>query len=122
MDRKYCPDTVDKFSDTFLDAWDVMQAMCHNNAVEKGWWESNRSDGECIALMHSELSEALEYLRKGNGASDHITGFSGGEEELADVVIRIMDFAERKGMAVSAAILEKMKFNATRPYKHGKKF
>lgn len=37
----------------------------HNNAVSKGWWEEERSFAELIALMHSELSEALEDIRNG---------------------------------------------------------
>jgi hypothetical protein len=34
-------------------------------AIEKGWWEGERNEGELIALMHSELSEGLEAIRKG---------------------------------------------------------
>lgn len=77
--------------------------------------------GEMIALMHSELSEALEYYRKGNGPSDHIM-FSGLEEEFADVIIRILDTAHKMNLHLGAAILAKMNFNESRPYKHGKKF
>ena len=44
--------------------WNVVQTKVHNNAKEKGWWDEERNDGEMIALMHSELSEALEALRK----------------------------------------------------------
>lgn len=82
-----------------------------------------RNDGEIIALMHSELSEALESLRHGNDKSDHIPEFSGVEEELADTVIRIMDYAHRRGLKVAEAIIAKMAFNHNRPMRHGgKKF
>ena len=37
--------------------------LCHSVAKSKGWWETERNDGELIALMHSELSEALEAMR-----------------------------------------------------------
>jgi hypothetical protein len=41
--------------------------LCHATAKEKGWWDFERSDGELIALMHSELSEALEAMRNDLG-------------------------------------------------------
>ena len=35
---------------------------CHSTAKLKGWWDDERNDGELLALMHSELSEALLYF------------------------------------------------------------
>ncbi len=94
----------------------------HKNAVAHGWWEDERSFGEIVALMHSELSEALEYARKNpNATSDHIPAFTGIEEELADVIIRIFDYAGQKNLRLGEAIFAKMEFNKTRPYKHGNK-
>ena len=94
----------------------------HKNAVEHGWWEEERSVGEIIALMHSELSEALEYARVNpNAKSNHIPEFTGIEEELADVIIRIFDYAGKEDLRLGEAIFEKMKYNKTRPYKHGNK-
>ena len=71
--------------------------------------------------MHSELSEALESLRKMNCKSDHIEGFFGVEEELADVIIRIMDAASAKGWRIAEALIAKKNYNKTRSYKHGDK-
>lgn len=90
-------------------------------ARDHGWEDPNQNDGELICLMHSELSEALEALRHGNPPSEHIPEFSGVEEELADAVIRIMNYAANKGHRLPEAILAKKEFNRNRPYKHGGK-
>jgi NTP pyrophosphatase (non-canonical NTP hydrolase) len=86
-----------------------------------GFWAGPRNAGEAIALMHSELSEALEAVRS-NAMSEKIPGFSGLEEELADAIIRICDYAGGMGLYLPEAIEAKMAYNATRPKKHGKEF
>lgn len=87
------------------------------NAAQ-GFWDSENT-GEKIALMHSELSEALEADRK-KLTSDHIPDFDGIEEELADCMIRIFDFAGHHELRLAEAFSAKLEYNLTRPYRHGK--
>ena len=112
-----------KFEKYFIDSCQEMQKAIHKNAVEKGFWKNlgKELDGVKIALMHSELSEALEVMREGNKKSKKVPQISHLEEELADVVIRIMDFAEARGLNLGIAILLKHKYNCDRPYMHGGK-
>ena len=119
----------------------------HENAVAHGFWESDRPFAEQIALMHSELSEALEEFRDGKGLNEiyyNCTAEGPGRQnclypgilcpeecpnqkpegipiELADAIIRICDACGQYGIDLDRAIRLKMEYNKTRPYKHGKK-
>lgn len=108
----------------FVRGWISLASDVHESARQKGFWEDGveRNNGEMLALIHSEISECLEELRKGNPADDKLPEFLGTEVELADAVIRIMDLAHARGWKVAEAIEAKMKYNATRAHKHGKEF
>ena len=85
----------------------------HLNAVNHGWWENIRPVPELLCLIHSEVSEALEAYRKNDNGNL--------AEELADVMIRVMDMAEGYGIDIEAEIIKKHEHNKTRSYKHGGK-
>jgi len=116
----YFREESEALADRFVNVFNRIGYLVHETAKTKGWWDTERNDGEAIALMHSELSEGLEALRK-NLESDHIVGFDGIEEELADVIIRIMDLAQARRWKVAEALIGKIEFNFNRERKHGGK-
>lgn len=102
--------------------------QAHATAVNKGWWEQlDSTDIKCIpeklALVHSEISEALEAYR----ADLLYTVFDAGGKpkgfpsELADAVIRIADLCGRFDIDLTRAIRIKMQYNKKRPHRHGGK-
>jgi hypothetical protein len=98
------------------------QEEIHTLAKVKGWYEEERNIGEVIALIHSELSEALEEWREGTPAYYIKDGKPCGFwVEMADAVIRILDYAEAQDISLESVIEAKHNYNKTRPYRHGGK-
>ena len=106
-----------------------LQYQAWATAEEHGWHEEGETNlvPVKLALIHSEVSEALEENR-----NDDITGREiyynpgnlkpeGCGIELADVGIRVLDLAESLGIDMEECLAVKMEYNESRPYKHGGK-
>ena len=96
------------------------QRLAHSTATDAGWYNDpatgepvERNFGEVVALMHSELSEALEADRKGL-MDDKLPHRDGREVEFADCIIRILDTAAALGLDVAGALIEKNRYNQQR--------
>jgi len=68
-----------------------------------------------LLLLNGEVAEAVEVLRKDQGAERL-------HEELADIMIRLLDLMGYAQMDVDSVVAAKMEYNATRPYRHGRAF
>jgi NTP pyrophosphatase (non-canonical NTP hydrolase) len=98
----------------FIDYLEDLASQAYTTSFKHGFHENYANDLKVptsLALIHSEVSEALEAHRHGEGIG----------EELADIVIRTLDLAAAEQLNLGKLILEKMQKNKLRPYLHGGK-
>ncbi|MBK5213606.1 MAG: hypothetical protein JJE55_08110 [Flavobacteriaceae bacterium] len=119
-----------------------LSKQIHANNVQKGFYEGEKNIGEMLALVHSEVSEALECDRKEEYFKKYQYPLSNlkqlpdltfqiqffndvkdtFEDELADIMIRVMALAAFKNIDLESHISAKMRYNSLREFKHGKKY
>lgn len=101
----------------------------HSWAKGKGWWDKPRDQAEMMLLATSEIVEAYEEWRDGHEPNEiwysidkqEMEKPEGVGIEMADAVIRIMDWCEAHNVDLQSMIAVKMAYNEKRPYRHGGK-
>jgi len=127
----------------------VLRDEVYENARVHGFHDVERTVGDSLMLITTEVSEAFEAYREGSrpaemfyecknpkGDCDHDRSSRcypddgsdaclhkpvGVPSEIADVIIRCLDFCGEHGIDIERVVLEKMEFNRSRPFKHGGK-
>jgi len=148
--EKSIEEGLNSLKDTIVEAnrkngfWEL-----HDRAIEVHEENANKwtqgvlqaYDAQKLCLVHSEVSEALEAMRKSKysnpsakgilsqleeGSGEWIDAFKENvkdtvEDEIADSIIRLLDFCGGHGIDIEFHIKNKLMYNATRGNKHGGK-
>ena len=99
----------------------------HKTAVEKGWWDADKPRHVLadICLIHAEASEACESWRI-HGMdkmlyTDEHGKIQGLASEMADILIRVLDFCKARNVPIIEALEVKSDYNTRREFRHGNK-
>lgn len=121
----------------------------HGNAKAHGFHDVKRTVGDALMLITTEVGEAYEAFREGSKPAEmryecrHPRGDCGHDDsprcwpddgsgdcshkpvgvpsEIADIIIRCLDFSGEHGIDIGRVVIEKMAHNKSRPFKHGNK-
>lgn len=108
----------------FINEFNILQQDVYNTAAKNGFCDGPVNDERALLLIIGEVAEATEAIRRPTMEQDkHIPEFTELEAELADVVLRSMNYAHARNLRLAEAISAKAEYNKSRPFKHGgKKF
>lgn len=109
----------------------VLGADIHLTSKAKGFWDwyyAHVDDPEAViryklstlALVVTEIAELIEGIRHNDPPDQHLPEFSSAEVEAADAIIRILDMSDAFKWRTGEALMAKLAYNKSRPYKHGK--
>lgn len=107
-------------------ALSFLSYISHQTAVEKGWQDDGVPPiNDQLLLAVTEIAEATEELRAGHAPNELRFSDNGKPEgvpsEIADVFIRLAHMCGAHKIDIGTAVVEKLRYNLTRPHRHGGK-
>lgn len=121
----------ERMNQLIQNALNVIRDDVHENAKAHGFHDFNESDGQFITrslmLMNTEASELFEAYRNNvltepcDKSSKMTAPLTNEEEEIADLIIRALDYCGRRNIDAGRAVAIKHEYNTRREFRHGGK-